>query len=1342
MDLSLRAVSDNALRGAIDAVILERDAAALRNRSRSAFEAPYVLEDGERALVLRDLRVDVNFTGRVRNTHGLLRTFHKYAQDEAERHQTDVLDIGGDPRELFRRAGHTCLLVDNPRDELRVARFRADQRKAKGGYCTEGSENCSHPATHAICVHAAYDITAEQWARIFETHGLQTVDVWIIEEPKMHLGADFRSTYGYDVKFRGDHVDMLMHDGTNGYTHRRKEWLKYAKAAYFPANGFNICISPEATVGPLRRYTLYRAHTGGVTRNYVHDVAAHVLTLPSLTGGERLHIPAEKFNKIITWGVTRTDTSFHFTGLAAYARALKSSLKIGKACVNTHWEVDAAELHDLCITMYVYCAVLRHTRTRTLSRAMKRLQHEQNRGCLRYIWDAIVQACGGQTFNGTDGMRLLRKDLSMMVAAQSDPDIIKRKVPPSGGQRFGWTLPFEDDETDGVTTNGDRADIMTYDEDLMERWIGTWDLAFDQHDGVSPKSRPKEESSDSEDDDQPSDDLSSPPSAPIAGASAPPLPDTEQTPPAPDAPAIVPTAPPLFPRVDDVPEFRAALDYWNCSLRVTELGNSKYATVANQAIKTEHALDGGQLTLHLGPPGCGKSRSFKVGDTDVQKKATLVVVPTRKQKQEWESAGYLARTSVAAMALLPDYKRVIVDEFTLVHPGALVVCASREECHFLGDMNQIGHIDFDRTGFNFDLRIFLNHGAVLTSNVTHRCPQDVAKFISPLYPGITSSSTVKRSVTFSKEVPFGVPVLTFTQHSKEKMRRRGHNVTTVHEAQGMTYSQVALYVSVADETLIRTSRSHNVVALTRHKEKLIVIEERTMIISSAWTHAEGIQAIATGDSTPMFSTEVPMEPTLRVHFAEEPCIVSEPSPAANFDDVPFVFGCGDGIHAVLPSSAPAPASASLVVSTDTGFVGEHQATSMNLDGAPACRITYGDDDYAAVMANATRYARLQIIATPRVVHQRSAQLLEGLRTWLVDDADDLLRPLDSLDEFALRFSEYMRAMHEKNPRTVERNTADDVDWSDITCVKNHIKQQCKYAGDALAKVKVGQGINAWSKQANTAIGPFVRFAESTLERLLAPGVMMVLHQNTDEISEHVRQHWRDDDERLATDFTEFDSTQNEITAHYELRVLRMCGVKNEILDLYKALRSNYRISGKSGLVQGQWMRHSGEPNTLLGNTLVTMGVIGACYEIRGDLCAMFKGDDSYVAAERVTSLMSMDEIAETYGMITKEERPEVPEFVSFFLTHEGVVPNLRRLLAKVSEKNMDPQLMDEYREAVRSDLAILQCARKRIACFAANELALGMSPDRVAVVYDMLHSFSCGRGVPSLQPRQVMVTDV
>lgn len=242
-----------------------------------------------------------------------------------------------------------------------------------------------------------------------------------------------------------------------------------------------------------------------------------------------------------------------------------------------------------------------------------------------------------------------------------------------------------------------------------------------------------------------------------------------------------------------------------------------------------------------GVPGCGKTywvlNNF-IADQDIVTTATTEALRDMREKLTTKF-GDAVKSRVRTMASLlvngpaegGSCSRVIIDEALMSHFGAVVMAAKltgATEVLLLGDYNQLPYIDRDNLFAMKYTRPNLATKITKEMLCTRRNPMDVAYALNEIYSGIYSA--VKRVRSLSMEtydesrIPKDQPDTLYLVHTQvEKLlltslgygKAEGSQVHTIHEAQGLTFSNVII-IKTTGKTQLHSSVSHSVVAVTRH----------------------------------------------------------------------------------------------------------------------------------------------------------------------------------------------------------------------------------------------------------------------------------------------------------------------------------------------------------------------------------------------------------------------------------------------------------------------------------------------------------------------------------------------
>ncbi|UPO25292.1 polyprotein [Lily alphaendornavirus] len=110
------------------------------------------------------------------------------------------------------------------------------------------------------------------------------------------------------------------------------------------------------------------------------------------------------------------------------------------------------------------------------------------------------------------------------------------------------------------------------------------------------------------------------------------------------------------------------------------------------------------------------------------------------------------------------------------------------------------------------------------------------------------------------------------------------------------------------------------------------------------------------------------------------------------------------------------------------------------------------------------------------------------------------------------------------------------------------------------------------------------------------------------------------------DISKMDSQIDKDLIEVEWEVLSLMGISPDVLESYKTLKRNWRISNKYISVTGKWLRHSGEPTTALGNGIINLAItaLSTTETRRQDLkLCLFMGDDMVMLTKKKEDVLQV-----------------------------------------------------------------------------------------------------------------------
>jgi hypothetical protein len=217
--------------------------------------------------------------------------------------------------------------------------------------------------------------------------------------------------------------------------------------------------------------------------------------------------------------------------------------------------------------------------------------------------------------------------------------------------------------------------------------------------------------------------------------------------------------------------------------------------------------------------------------------------------------------------------------------------------------------------------------------------------------------------------------------------------------------------------------------------------------------------------------------------------------------------------------------------------------------------------------------------------------------------------------------------------------------------------------------KCSQGIMAWSKGANSFFGYACRMISEVIKASLNESTVWNNGMSMDDVAQKFIKATLKVPvpENVRLDAVEMDSKQNEFTHAINMEFDRLLGVDSDFLELYYSLYADYRVINNNVEAKLQWVKPSGAPWTLKGNTMLMLNLCLWLIEGDGAMALFGQGDDvdRNQANMRIND-SRMSELGLYCGFDMSMEWGDFAAFCGFVLCHGQLVPNIRRKLIKLS----------------------------------------------------------------------------
>ena len=1231
-------------------------------------------------------------------------------------------------------------------------------------FCVRGYQNCDKQAPFAIAIHSLYDVCFRDLAIGFQEHGTQILQAWM-HVPLAALQVDkftdienrtwfekYETSETIPLKERGLKNILttkrketrirfgFLEDASFLYDHDYDTWMNYMKVGGFPTPfGFNITIEKVRHNGSHWEFKICRSNCGGLVQQCISSGLTNVTRIPDLFEMAKTNFckykkmryiigDRDKVSRLFHYMVARRDGDFTLAAALAYARSMLRSIKLGDRLVDTKWNVDEDTLINTTACVYILALIYK----RKANEIIGLTQHHINKLDAKRGW---WTRCVGKVT--PDWLENAFHHVRELLGGCEPSKLIT-------GETRNHFAHFD---------MGFYNDILTKDH-LVE---------FDYVDEVCFDLLPTKEEAPNADmlarasrtDEQ---------TVELANAIQAVKPDAAK-------PILLPwavgygiqAAMPSKSGVEGIERAYDAQDQHSIMTAECERAAADPSThpalastlkAAAAAFKADKLVrfQSDRMCLLLGPAGAGKSTVMREKTLPAFEAAhpgeiALFITPTRDLQIKYQttiSHPHCAKTMhSAAKALASRNIRpslIIVDECFLYPLPYLCWLTRFSKVVLLGDTQQLGHVDFGNMWngcVKLEEMLHLIYTETLTT--THRMPQDIAAlpFIELQYPGLNTTSKVKTSIHFvgPKFTKPGAQLITALQATKDRF---GNGARTIHEVHGGTFEDVILHLdgSPAEKNLLKKSRAHLTVGLTRHKKNLFVREEEDGLLTTYMNMDPALVILADPSGTNVIAPELPVEPDQR---STQVTVMPSTDAAYVPQDVTT-----DLAMDILQKLYPGPtetheyqAVTTTDIPNDGGAKGTIRPDALDGDtdyeskrhvvhrfpGAQRVKITNARHQMVALSSLMARYAK-----KTKMLKRQSAQIeAKILFDALSNYVDYQVRP-------EWRETVYMEAIEKFQARGHDLDDLKDIDcWTDQGAhkVSFNIKTQQKpcLGKDPTTTNKAGQGIAAWQKTLNFTMIVWTRMLEKTFMEAADSKFHFISKYTDDEIMGLLQSITEGKTyDFLEGDWTEFDSSQNNVEHELLMMQLEAIGCPAELRDLFMQMMLKRGVHCPFASLQVQSKKDSGRVDTLIGNTSFNAGVMLTLVDLETIDHVLFKGDDSLMLGHNIQlNTARVEELESNCGFKLKLGIRKTSEFVSFIVNQNGVALNFARLAAKVATRSYrNIEDFSDYRKAIGATL--LPCRNTYVASnmVRTNAAHFNVNEEQIDMLLSFLVSFARG----------------
>jgi hypothetical protein len=675
---------------------------------------------------------------------------------------------------------------------------------------------------------------------------------------------------------------------------------------------------------------------------------------------------------------------------------------------------------------------------------------------------------------------------------------------------------------------------------------------------------------------------------------------------------------------------------------------------------------------------------------------------------------------------------LFIDEYTAFpYEKMAIICAvnSVSNVYLFGDKKQTGTRD------EIEGMAILQHLKGLhTSNphellVNHRSPPDTVEFLNftggyRMIPHKCRKScakmhAVEKSILYGTENPFlktGEPYqdLCFTQDGKGAADIAG-TWKTVRETQGKTFQNVVVHLN--DISDVGTRDDFVIVSLSRHRGKVFVLYDpsKSGVLTQKFLDRikeyEGSVAtrvLAKSDKLdravlpePVHEVKAPRERVAKDRDLPVPpaalAVVKDVLPASSQISKTAVSVLGDGSrpqHGKLREDFQIPTTSRGNIrrereyySVSTGM-GNHFSSLNPTQSLASVFSRYAQSKPNSALGEEAR-------ATAELIAENAIRVM-------FDDANHPILSEVEIGHLAHKYDRDLRELHVDMKCDEAYSKA-----TNARIIRFFLKSQFKsYANHFPADklVKVGQGVSAWAPSTAAQYRFGMRLAMELFVRSLKVNCTTDHGMTQFEFVQRCAEFVQKDPEsgislvganQAYVDFTAFDSMQNAFTQEIEKLIFRRMGMETLWLDTYYSYRGDCMLVSNEYAGPSGSTKMSGEPATLLANTIVASALSAYVMDFGSPYVFMFKGDDAVIKSNGLKLSKEKYAIVQQYCKLNmKVVESDVLDFCGCTVfRHNGqdmFVPSLFKLFDKVMAHQIkDPKHFASFVVSIRDRLNVM-----------------------------------------------------
>nr|UTM72623.1 RNA-dependent RNA polymerase [Banmivirus BanMMV]UUL90886.1 RNA-dependent RNA polymerase [Banmivirus BanMMV] len=279
------------------------------------------------------------------------------------------------------------------------------------------------------------------------------------------------------------------------------------------------------------------------------------------------------------------------------------------------------------------------------------------------------------------------------------------------------------------------------------------------------------------------------------------------------------------------------------------------------------------------------------------------------------------------------------------------------------------------------------------------------------------------------------------------------------------------------------------------------------------------------------------------------------------------------------------------------------------------------------------------------------------------------RFLEAKAEFECKKLEKSRATIENHAQRSNR------DWKVDEALIFMKSQLCTKFEKRFVEAKAGQTLACFSHIVLCRFAPYIRYMEKVVNDNLPKNFYIHNGKNFDELNDYVKRHVFNG-KCIESDYEAFDASQDSQILAFEVAIMKRMNMPQEFIDDYVWLKCNLR----SKLGNMAIMRFTGEAATFLFNTMANIVFTIMAYDLKGDECILFAGDDMCMNTVRRAN-SQYTHILKNLKLKAKVGITDEPTFCGWRLTVHGIYKRpqliLERFMIAIENGNLE-NCIDNY----------------------------------------------------------------